>query len=187
MQKIVIAIALCIVLLIGCDSTQDISSTDPNSSPTVERLTPIGKDGGSISIASKEIAIAKGQKILVPVYSHIYHGDKQESFLLSVTLSIRNTSLTDPIAIRSVRYYNSAGKVIKSYDEGYLQVAPLATITFFIPQEDTSGGSGANFIVEWVAEKKNVAEPIIEAIMLNTTFQQGVSFTTFGRAIQELK
>ncbi|WP_219884469.1 DUF3124 domain-containing protein [Merismopedia glauca] len=37
----------------------------------------------------------------------MYHSDKQEQFWLSVTLSIPNTSLTDPIVIRSARLNHS--------------------------------------------------------------------------------
>ncbi|PSB03094.1 hypothetical protein C7B64_10175 [Merismopedia glauca CCAP 1448/3] len=179
---------MCLILLTACDTTRgNLSSQNPNSPPPVEPLTRIARDGGGVSITSNQIVISKGQTILVPVYSHIYHGDKQEQFLLSVTLSIRNTSLTDPIIIRSARYYNSAGKLIKQHSQGNLQLAPLATTEFFIPQQDSSGGSGANFIVEWVAEQKSVTEPIVEAVMISTSFQQGVSFTTSGRVIKELK
>jgi hypothetical protein len=129
----------------------------------------------------------KGQIVFVPAYSHIYFGDRQDQFALTVTLSIRNTSLTEAIRLRSVRYYNSDGKLVKEQTAGNLKLAPLATAEFFIPQQDTSGGSGANFIVEWVAAQTTATAPIIEAVMISTSFQQGVSFTSSGWVIQELK
>jgi len=67
-----------------------------------------------------------------------------------------------------------------------LRLAPLATTEFFVPEQDSSGGSGANFIVEWVAEKKQVNTPIIEAVMISTSGQQGISFVRSGQVVQAL-
>jgi hypothetical protein len=93
------------------------------------------------------VEISQGQIIYIPVYSHAYHGNGQK-YLLAITLSIQNTSLSHPIVIRSVRYYNSGGKLVKEYTQGNLKLAPLASTEFFIPEQDETGGSGANFIVE---------------------------------------
>jgi hypothetical protein len=94
-------------------------------------------------VLDDQVAVSEGQVVYVPAYSHIYHkgGGK---FNLAITLSIRNTSMTDEIFVRSVRYYDSAGKLVKTYNEGSLRLAPLATTEFFVPEHDTSGGSGAN-------------------------------------------
>lgn len=188
MWRILLVSVVYIMLLTACDTTgSNAPSQTTNSPPPVEPLTRIAQDREGVTVTSNQISISKGQIIFVPAYSHIYQGNKQEQFPLSVTLSIRNTSLTDSIVIRSVRYYNSGGKLVKQQTKENLQLAPLATTEFFIPQQDSSGGSGANFIVEWVADKKSVTEPIVEAVMISTSFQQGVSFTTSGRVIQELK
>lgn len=184
--KIAIVSLLFILLLTGCN-TATSSSSFATSSPSsgVAPLVRIAQDQGA-SITSNNIAVSRGQVVYVPAYSHIYHGDRQEEFLLAITLSVRNTSLTDAIVIRSVRYYDSGGKLVKQFTEGNLQLSPLATTGFFIPAEDPSGGSGANFIVEWVTDKKSMTEPIIEAVMISTRLQQGLSFTASGRVIQEL-
>lgn len=175
-------------LLVGCQSPPSpplSSSSAPTGSPPVQPLTRITQSGG-IAITPDRLAVSTGQVILVPAYSHVYYGDRQDEFLLSVTLSIRNTSLTESIVVRSVRYYDSQGKLIKQYASSALKLPPLASTEFFIPQTDRSGGSSASFVVEWVAEQKQVTAPIVEAIMLSTSFQQGVSFTSPGRVIQEL-
>jgi hypothetical protein len=52
-----------------------------------------------------------------------------------------------------VRYYNTEGKLIKQYLERPVELSPLASTNFIVERTDTSGGSGANFIVEWIAEK----------------------------------
>ena len=45
------------------------------------------------------------------------------------------------------------------------------------------GGSGANFIVEWVAKSK-VNNPVIEAVMAGIEGQTGISFARLGVAIE---
>ena len=185
--KSAIVSILFILLLTACNAATSSSSPEVANSPSaVAPLVRIAQDQG-VAVTTNKIAISRGQIVYVPTYSHIYHGDRQEEFLLAITLSVRNTSLTDAIVIRSVRYHNSGGKLVKQFTEGNLQLSPLATTGFFIPAEDSSGGSGANFIVEWTTDKQNVTEPIIEAVMISTRLQQGISFTAPGRVIQELE
>ncbi len=62
-------------------------------------------------------------------------------------------------------------------------MAPLASTEFIVDQNDRTGGSGANLLVEWIAETK-VYEPIVEAVMVSTTSQQSISFVSIGRVIE---
>ena len=124
-----------------------------------------------------------GQTIYVPIYSYIYHYDRKETYNLTATLSIRNTDLTSPIVVTSVRYNNSAGLLVRKYLERPIQVAALASTHFVVDSSDTSGGLGANFIVEWVAQTE-VSSPIVEAIMVGSSFQQGISWISPGKAIE---
>lgn len=129
--------------------------------------------------------LVMGQTVYVPVYSHIYHYNSQNQMLnLSATLSIRNTDLTNPIIITSVRYYDTDGQLIRQDVEQPVALKPLASTSFFVASDDTRGGSGANFIVEWAAEK-TVTEPVIEAVMINTSSSQGVSFVSPGKVLQQ--
>ena len=48
---------------------------------------------------------------------------------------------------------------------------------------DNSGGSGAKFIVEWVAQT-TVSEPIVEAVMIGSNFQQEIFFVSPGKVIK---
>ena len=91
---------------------------------------------------------AMGQTIYVPIYSHIYYENRQKYFDLAATLSIRNTDLTSPMIVTAVRYYDSNGKLIRQYIERPIQLDALASTDFVVDRNDTSGGSGANFIVE---------------------------------------
>ena len=103
---------------------------------------------------------------------------------LSATLSIRNTDLTHSIIITSVQYYDTDGQLVRKDVESPVELKPLASTDFFIAADDTSGGSGANFIVEWVAEKK-VYEPVIEAVMIGTSSQQGISFVSPAKVLKQ--
>nr|WP_233219833.1 DUF3124 domain-containing protein [Pleurocapsa sp. CCALA 161] len=124
-----------------------------------------------------------GQTIYVPVYSHIYHGEKKDIFNLAATLSIRNTDSSDPMVITSVRYYDSNGKLVKQYLERAIQLTALASTDFVVNRTDMSGGSGANFIVEWVAQTK-VSQPIVEAVMIGADLQQGISWMSPGKVVE---
>lgn len=134
-------------------------------------------------ILDKNFKILMGQTIYVPIYSHIYHQDKKQTFNLAATLSIRNTDLNNAIVIISVQYYDSDGKLVRKYIENPIEIAALASTDFFVDTTDTSGGSGAKFIVEWVAQTE-VSQPVIEAVMIGSGFQQGISFVSLGRVIK---
>ncbi|UBF24871.1 DUF3124 domain-containing protein [Kovacikia minuta CCNUW1] len=142
---------------------------------------------GLKQVTLNKSAIKQGQTVYVPVYSYIYHYNNQRHVInLAVTLSVRNTDLKNPIIITAVRYYDNDGKLIKQYLEKPVELAPLASTSFFIETNDTRGGLGANFIVDWVAETV-VTEPVIEAVMIGTASTQGISFVSGGRVIQRFK
>ena len=81
-----------------------------------------------------------------------------------------------------MKYYDSDGNLVKEHLENPLRLAPLASTDFVVDQNDRTGGSGANFIVEWIAETE-VSEPVVEALMVSTRSQQGISFISPGRVI----
>ncbi|MEH2372999.1 DUF3124 domain-containing protein [Nostoc sp.] len=170
-----IYLVIAVILLTSCQPTQ----ISPKSQLVTSQTTPPNK----IVTLDNNLKIAMGQTIYVPVYSHIYHYNRQQIFNLAVTLSIRNTDLVNPIIISSVRYYDSAGKLVKQYLERPIQLDALASTDFFIDTNDSSGGLGANFIVEWVSQTE-IAEPIVETVMIGTDFQQGISFTSRGKVIK---
>lgn len=126
--------------------------------------------------------VVAGQTVYVPVYSHIYaQGGKP--FLLEATLSIRNSDPNQAITISAVRYYDSRGRMIQNYLEKPIRLSPLATTEFLVGQQDIKGGSGANFIVEWISDTP-VNEPVIEAVMVGLKTQAGISFVRSGVAVQ---
>jgi len=66
-----------------------------------------------------------------------------------------------------------------------VSLKPLGSTSFFVAAEDTSGGAGANFMVEWIAEKI-VSEPVIEVVMMNTSAGQGISFIVLERLLSTM-
>jgi hypothetical protein len=132
--------------------------------------------------AGEKSGLSDGQTIYVPAYSHIYSGNSERPFLLTVTLSIRNIDPKHHIKITLVDYYETQGKLIKKYIDTPLILKPLESLRYVIPEKDKSGGSGANFMVEWKSDKF-VNPPIVESIMIGTQTQQGISFTSRGRVI----
>lgn len=125
----------------------------------------------------------KGQTVYVPVYSHIYSGNREQPFYLAATLSIRNTDTRHAITLTAVDYYDSEGKFLKHYLDRALSLKAMGTKRYVIPESDKSGGSGAKFIVKWQSDQP-VAEPLIESVMISTKTQQGISFTSRGRVLE---
>ena len=138
--------------------------------------------GSLFQPVAAKMKLYHGQTIYVPIYSHIYSGNREQPFYLAATLSIRNTDREHPITITAVDYYDSQGKFLKHYLEKPLVLGAMATQRYVVPESDKSGGSGAKFIVAWQSDKP-VAEPLIESVMISTKTQQGISFTSRGRVL----
>ena len=128
--------------------------------------------------------LSKGQLIYVPIYSHIYYGDREQAFLLTGTLSIRNTDPGHSITLLRVDYYDSDGKLVRKHLSRPVNLGPLGSTRFVVKASDTTGGSGANFLVQWKADSE-VNIPILEGIMIGAAGQQGISFTSRGQAIKD--
>ena len=191
-----IGMVIPILLLTGCQSLNgQNSSQKPPSQPTeptesCPQFSPELNEG--VVLVSPETLntskIARRQTIYVPFHSQLYQPEGFGQGLdLSGTLSIRNTSETNEIRITRVQYFNSSGKLVKKCLEGNHSIlSPLATTEFGIARKDESGGSGANFIVEWVSENP-VSDPVVEAIMITFSGTHSYSFTSSGRVIEESK
>ena len=134
--------------------------------------------------AQSEMRLSKGQTVYVPIYSHIYFGDRETPFFLAVTVSIRNTDPQSPMTVIEGEYFDSNGKLIKRYVEKPVQLNPRASARFVIKESDDTGGSGDNFLVRWKADRP-ISAPLIESVMIGTRSQQGISFTSRGQVIRE--
>ena len=129
-------------------------------------------------------SIVVQRAVYVPIYSHVYY-DKGRPYLLESTLSIRNTDIQRPVYIRSVRYYDTTGALLKKHVDRLIRLGPLETIEFLVETHDTTGGSGANFIVEWLSTER-IDEPLIEAVMVGSSRNHGISFSRGGRNLSSV-
>ena len=147
---------------------------------------------GGVSSATAADDISLGQTLYLPVYSHVWHGDRVISgkyplkYLVSALISIRNTSLKTPIRVISARYYNTEGKLLKEYLPKPSTVGAMGTLELFVEREDSEGGSGANFVIQWDAAVPT-NPPIVEAVHANIKGSQSLTFITSARAIQQDK
>ncbi len=119
--------------------------------------------------------------VYLPVYADVYHVDQSRLFPLTATISLRNTSLSDSLFIYKLNYYNTKGTILKEFlkTDRMLSLAPLETYDLVINNKQYQGGTGANFIVEWGRTNGN-AELLVQAVMVSTSGQQGLSFITEG-------
>jgi hypothetical protein len=137
-------------------------------------------------VSLKELKIVTGQVIYASVYSHIVlPGAEERTLYLSATLSIRNTDQQQRILLTSIAYYDTNGTLVEEYLPESFALAPMASIEVIVRQLDTRGGSGANFLVKWVAETA-VSTPILETIMAGTMGNYSFAFARPGRVIQQL-
>ena len=111
----------------------------------------------------------------VPVYSHIYY-DGGRPYLLETTLSIRNVDPKRTVYVSAADYYDTDGKLSTKKVDRLIKLEPLQTIEFLIKRHDVTGGSGANFIVEWHAETNETHAPLIEAVMVGRSGTNAISF-----------
>ncbi len=124
------------------------------------------------------------EKVYVPIYSEIYANGEDQYLPLLTSLSIRNTSQALPLYVRAVDYYDTEGHRIKAYLRQPIVLKPLQSVEFAVTQKE-QGGAGANFIVDWGGTKTHL-KPVIQAVMIGTAYQQGISFLTEGKTIEVL-
>lgn len=176
------AIALLLALfVVGC-TTESNKSEQPATSSSQPPLPDSLAE--NLNYANARADSSLGQTIYVPVYSHIYQQNQRTTFNLTATLSFRNTDLNRSIQLTDVLYYDSNGNLVKSFVDDSMTLKPLASTSFVIEEDDLRGGVGANFIVKWQASKP-LFPPVVEAVMISTTQQQGISFVSHGRVIEE--
>lgn len=137
------------------------------------------------ALSNRQLQIVTGQRVYVPAYSEIFFGSASQTIPLTVTLAVHNADLDTPIIIQSVRYYDTEGQLVRNFVEEALELPPIATTGFVIEENDTVGGWGANFVVEWVAEQP-VYEPVIEAVMVSARGTHGISLLSVGRILSEI-
>jgi hypothetical protein len=154
----------------ACTQQQKVSSIDPiNWEKRVAENLPIETTVTGMTYLS--------------VYSKIYSITEHRSQDLTSTISMRNTNRKDTIYINRADYYGTDGKLIRTYFDYPVFIAPMETAEIIIDEDDRSGGSGANFLFEWTIHR-DTHEPLFEAVMISTASSQGISFVREGKRVE---
>jgi hypothetical protein len=127
--------------------------------------------------------VAATGSFYVPVYSSVSMSQGKVRADFSVTLSIHNASETRPLVLRRIAYFDTSGNMVESYLKGPVALKPFSTIEVFVPTTDIRGGTGANFVVDWAATDE-IAEPVVEALMVGGIGSGHYAFTTQGRPVK---
>lgn len=130
---------------------------------------------GRPALAASELL--RGGTYFLPVYSHIYIGDRARPFLLAITVSVRNTSLTEPMTLTAADFYDSDGTLLNRYIDAPKTIEPFGSMRLTVAESEKHGGAGAKFLVSWTA-RTPVTAPHVEAVMIGSGGQQGISFTS---------
>ncbi|MFP4663719.1 MAG: DUF3124 domain-containing protein [Bacteroidales bacterium] len=161
--------SLILSSLIACQDKTEISSTDPiNWEARTTDMEP-------------EDSLIHGTTYL-SVYSQIYSQTEHTTHDLTATVSMKNTNMHDTVFVKMAEYFNTEGHPIRIYFDDPIFIRPMETVEIIIDETDQEGGTGANFLFTW-AIKPNTSEPLFEAVMISTSGQQGLSFTTQGKRI----
>lgn len=162
---------LCICALSCNDrAKKDVSSVDP-----------INWSARTVALSVSD-SLVKGSSYL-SVYSQIYSETEHRTHNLTGTISMRNTNLKDSIFIRKAEYFDTHGNSIRTYFDKPIFIKPMETVEIVIDEKDQSGGTGANFLFHW-SIKPTSHEPYFEGVMISTSGQQGLSFTTKGIRVE---
>jgi len=165
-MKSIVSIVLFSLLLISCEPQNELSSVDPVNwkNRMVTHTLPTNLTHGSTYLS---------------VYSQIYSQTEHRKINLTAVVSLRNTSRKDTLYINKAEYFDTDGTSIRTYFNKTIFIKPMETVEIIIDEIDKSGGTGANFLFDWFI-KEGSNKPLFEGVMLSTSGQQGLSFTTKG-------
>ncbi|WP_337993408.1 MULTISPECIES: DUF3124 domain-containing protein [unclassified Bradyrhizobium] len=130
------------------------------------------------AMPKEELSVSGG--FYVPAYSSVAMSRGKLRIDFSVTLSVHNASETQPLVMKRIAYFDTAGKQVDNYLKAPVALKPLATVSVFIPIDDVRGGTGANFLVDWAATGE-IAEPVVEALMVGGVANAHYAFISQGR------
>jgi len=168
MQK-TCALLVVFICSLSCIHKEKVSSLDPiNWDKRITELDSIGS--------------FKSGSTYLSIYSQIYSISELKTHDLTATVSMRNANKLDTIYIQKAQYYGTDGKLIRTYIDKTIFLKPMETLAIVINEADWEGGTGANFVFDWSVGKASYV-PIFEGVMVSTSGQQGLSFTTQGKRL----
>lgn len=135
---------------------------------------------GSVGAAER----CRGQRIFLPVYSEVAYGDRRAVLNLAVTVMLRNLDANQSITLKRVDYLGVNGAVVRPFLSEARPLKPMAAETYVIRESDRAGGSSSGVLVEWESVEP-VLPPLVEGVMVNGAYNQGMAFVTAARVLAE--
>jgi hypothetical protein len=169
MRKAAPLFAILFCLIAGIAQAQADASLEQNFANS---LTAVPTQAQSVSGA-----------FYVPVYSSVSVTPGKVRADFSVTLSVHNASESRPLILKRINYFDTSGALVQAYLKEPIALKPFATIEVFVAINDVRGGTGANFVVDWAATGE-IAEPVVEALMVGGVGSGHYAFISQGRPIR---
>jgi Protein of unknown function (DUF3124) len=164
-------------VVIMCLSIMFVGAIRSAAQAQAEADHPASFTGSLVEPSLERVAVRR--TVYVAAYSAVRLGAGKGKVDLATTLSIHNASTERPLNLLRVDYFDTSGNLLHRYLPKPIGIRPFGSVEAFVPAEDTRGGTGANFIVEWTANGQ-VTEPLIEAVMVGALGAQGFFFTSRG-------
>ncbi|WBU89520.1 DUF3124 domain-containing protein [Cellulophaga omnivescoria] len=136
------------------------------------------------SVGHKVSDSLKTGKTYLSVYSQVYSQSEHTTHDLTATINLRNTSGTDTLYILQAEYFNTVGKSIRNYTPKPIYIAPMESLAIVIDEHNKDGGTGGNFIFNWKINNQT-SNPLFEGVFISTKGQQGLSFVTQGKTLEQ--
>lgn len=155
----------------------------PAATALAQKPVPIEQAfaGSLTAVPAEPLAVAGS--FYVPAYSSVSMSQGRLRADFSVTLSVHNASETKPLVLKRIAYFDTAGHLVESYLKAPVALKPFSTIEVFIAASDTRGGTGANFVVDW-GSSGEIAEPVVEALMIGSVANGHYAFVSQGRPVR---
>jgi hypothetical protein len=158
-----------------------LSGTLTAPSPALTQTKPALEQSFADSLTNmpqEDLVVSGG--FYVPAYSSVAMSQGKLRVDFYVTLSVHNASETQPLVLKRIVYFDTAGKMVESFLKAPVALRPLASLSVAIPTDDVRGGTGANFIIDWAATGA-IAEPVVEALMVGGLANAHYAFISQGR------
>ena len=134
-------------------------------------------------MALGKVKLVKGQTLYLPIATNYMKDDV--SFRVTAEVIIHNTDPDHAINLVKMDFYDTDGKLVKSYLQEPLKLNPASGRRFRVKDSvPDAAGAAAHFIIQWQADNKVVA-PLVSGLLLGSRGTRGYAITTAPRIIRE--
>ena len=178
--KSAILLALGLVFqLSACQYQPETGSKEPEGKQMASVKLEVWTDRTAKELERDSMEVGS---TFLSIYSQVHDRYKEQGRSLMATASIHNPNRRDTIYLDRADYFETHGKLVRTYFDRTIYIRPMETVQIVIDGLDLEGGTGANFIFDWIKAPK-AHEPIMEAVMITPYGQPYISFSTQGKRL----